>query len=200
MKEQGKTPSCEIQLNYLVIDNKVYNTKKYDTSFSTTTPYIILTKDIYDDVIYKYLGRHIKSFKCKKYGYGTREYDCDCLVLPELSSIGFIIDNNYFNLKAEELFFRYENRCVLNIILNEDIYNIKENQIILGIHFLWNYNSLFDKVDRGITFFSNEAFPDINIINSLIDHNNVSLLYIMIDIITFVGIINIISNYNKFIY
>ena len=200
IKAQGNTPKWKIEMNYIVIENSIYKTRKYDTSFSTTTPYIILPKEIYYDIIEQYIGKYIKRYQCKRYGYGTREYDRDCSVLKELPSIGFIIDNNYLTLKAEALFFRYENRCVYNIIPNEDIFDVKENQILFGIHFLWNYNSLFCKEEKRITLFSNETFPDINNLYTLMNHSHMSIVYIIIDLITLVGIINIIGNFNKFNY
>lgn len=86
------------------------------------------------------------------------------------------------------------------IILFQIIYDVKENQIVLGIHFLWNYNSLFDKDEKRITLFSNETFPDINIVYTLMNHSHMSIVYIIIDLITLIGIINMIGNFNKFIY
>ena len=61
-------------------------------------------------------------------------------------------------------------------------------------------NSLFCKEEKRITLFSNETFPDINNLYTLMNHSHMSIVYIIIDLITFVGIINIIGNFNKFNY
>ena len=37
IKAQDNTPQWTVEMNYIVIENSIYKTKKYDTSFSTTT-------------------------------------------------------------------------------------------------------------------------------------------------------------------
>ena len=61
-------------------------------------------------------------------------------------------------------------------------------------------NSLFCKEEKRITLFSNETFPDINNLYTLMNHSHMGIVYIIIDLITLVGIINIIGNFNKFNY
>ena len=39
IKAQDNTPQWTVEMNYIVIENSIYKTKKYDTSFSTTTHY-----------------------------------------------------------------------------------------------------------------------------------------------------------------
>ena len=167
---KGNKKYWQTELTNIIIPKyfTVYNTNKYFTYFSTLTPYIIVPKIIFEELITQYFGDYLKSNKCKRFGYGVKEYDCPCSVVQKLPSIGFVMEENYYLLSSADLFFPYENICVFNIISNEDEYGVDANHIVLGIRFLWNFVSEFDYEKKSITLFSNKPFGNINEIKGLL--------------------------------
>lgn len=179
----GNKRYWQAELTNIIIPESsvVYHTKQYFTYFSTLTPYILLPKTIFEELIKIYFGNYLKNNKCKRFGYGVKEYDCSCSIVKELPSIGFVIDNSYFLISSADLFFPYENLCVFNIISNEEEYGVNTNDIVFGIRFLWNFVSEFNYENKSITLFSSKPFININSIKSLLEKGLIlSLLKITI--------------------
>ena len=195
IKIKGNKKYWQTELTNIIIPKyfSVYNTYKYYSYFSTLTPYILLPKNIFEELIKQYFGKYLKNNKCKRFGYGVKEYDCPCSIVNELPSIGFVIDNNYYLLSSADLFFPYENICVFNIISNEEEYGVDSNHIVFGIRFLWNFVSEFDYEKKSITFFSKKPFENITSINGLLKGK--SIFFVLLIIQSFLLIAILINSY-----
>ena len=169
-------------------EKEVLSTKEYFAYFSTLTPYIVLPTEPYNFVINTYLNKYVHLHKCRKYGYGIREYDCECSILKEMSPIGFIVDNNYLLFQPEDLFHKYENLCVFQIILNEGEGIDEDNTyIIFGTRFLWKYIPLFSYEDRSVTLFSRSPFESISIVEQLLIQKKYQLIFTFIFLLMLIG-------------
>lgn len=186
IKIDGKEGLWSFKNSYIILpkEKKVLSTKEYFAYFSTLTPYIVLPSEPFSFIINNYLKKYLQLHKCRKYGYGFREYDCQCSIIKEMSPIGFIIGNNYLLFHPEDLFHKFENFCVFQIILNEgEGINEDNTSIIFGTRFLWKFIPLFSYEDKSVMLFSKKPFESISNVDQLLLQNKYKLIFIFIFIL-----------------
>ena len=154
-----------VDVNYIFIGNIVENDTNNNTYIKNTQPahftmnsrYIEVPGEVYEFILEHYLKEQLQNGQCKMNEYGSKDVMCNCSALSSLKNVSLIINKKEFLLEPDDLFITFDQFCVLSICKN-----IKSEEFILGIEFIWKYVTIFDFEKQDITFYFQDEFKELD--------------------------------------
>ena len=161
----GNKGFWDADINYLFIgnisendtDSNIYFKNQYPAHFTMATRYIEIPTEAYEFILNNYIKDLLDKKECKMNNYGSKDILCNCSSIHELKNLEFIINKKVFLFEPDDLFVTFDQLCVFSVCKN-----IEAEEYLLGIEFIWKYVTVFDYDNKGITFYFQDEFTELN--------------------------------------
>ena len=153
----GNSHLWSVSLDYIYIGSNykhAYSTKEYVAYLSTSKEDIVVPSDVYDKVVLRrYFGkenRHVKEH-CVVEKYSD-SVSCRCDKVNLFNSMSFIINDKEYLIESKYL-FKQNSDTYCSFIISRN-HKMKAKRIVLGIYFIWQYQTLFDYDNKCVHLYS----------------------------------------------
>lgn len=163
-KVNSKEKQWGCRLSYVFIGNityiyeNIYFDTNYPAFFNTNFKCIKAPVLFYELLIETLFTQYLKTNQCNQKKYDNKEVYCHCSIMDQLTDLTFVFNDASFVLHSRSLFTKYEDMCLFMIEENYEDY-----AWYFGSHFINQYITTFSYDNNDITFYSSEAFPNINL-------------------------------------
>lgn len=188
----GKYNYWSVPLQYVFIGeiSYMYTNKYYEVNtisyVSTAREDIVVPKQFYQEYIVNYYFKEaFVNNVCVLKNHTDYTVTCQCEYITSFDSVSFVINGKDYVIESKYLFKRLETACtfIISQHVDED-----DNSWILGVYFIWQYQTLFDYDGKRVVLYSDKEINNIDL-NALFPGKKIFKTFmIMISIIIIISI------------
>ena len=192
IRVNGKYNYWNVPLQYVFIGeiSYMYTNKYYEVNsiayVSTAKEDIIVPKKFYQEYIVNYYFKDaFENNVCVLKNHTDFTVTCQCEHISSFESVSFVINGKDYVIEPKYLFKQLETACtfIISQHVDED-----DNTWILGVYFIWQYQTLFDYDGKRVVLYSDKEINKVDL-NAIFPGKKIfKTVMIMISIIIIISL------------